>query len=304
MRSINLQPSLNLEDINVMAGRFEKLEKWIYEKEAGKLRIIFVHDIQDYETSSHLKTIVSNLPNAVVIENYFGGPGPARNAGLELVRSGWVTFWDSDDIPEVTEVMKMINNASESGQEIALGGFNVKLLNSEKSATRHLIQESNQRTLFEEIGINPGLWRWAFQRTLIENTRFMPFRMAEDQCFLFDLKFMDNEIYIHNKAVYTYFIGDENQLTRNSKAISDLLRSVPYLIDAMRGCKPSTSAFGATLITRQIFTALRRGNIITRIRMFVLIIRILPTVLITKRKAFVAAFEILINKRRPLTNDY
>ena len=289
--------------VSKMAGRLQNLEKWVYQEEVKEIQIIFVHDIQDKETSSELRRIVSKLPNAEVIEDRFGGPGAARNVGLDLVNAGWVTFWDSDDIPEVAEVRKMIKKASEFGQEIAVGGFNVKSINSEVEVASHLILNLGAGALFDQIGMNPGLWRWVFRKDAINETRFMPFRMAEDQCFLFDLRLNVGDIYVHNKSVYTYFVGDPLQLTQNPKAISDLLKSVSHLMNSLGKADTSLSNFGALLVTRQAITALRRGSLITKIRMIIEIIGMLPSILINRRIAFSRAIRLLVKSRRPLVNE-
>ena len=289
--------------VSKMAGRFQNLEKWVYQEEVKDIQLIFVHDIQDNETNDELIRIVSKLSNAKVIEDRFGGPGTARNAGLDLVNAGWVTFWDSDDIPEVAEVRKMIKKASEFGQEIAVGGFNVKSINSEVEVASHLILNLGAGALFDQIGMNPGLWRWVFRKDAINKTRFMPFRMAEDQCFLFDLRLNVGDIYVHNKSVYTYFVGDSLQLTRNPKAISDLLKSVPYLLNSLRKADTSLRNFGALLVTRQAITALRRGSFLTKVRMTIQIVKLLPTIIIYKKAAFSRAFRLFVDERKPLANE-
>ena len=286
--------------VSKMAGRFQNLEKWVYQEEVKDIQLIFVHDIQDNETSDELIRIVSKLSNVEVIEDRFGGPGPARNAGLELVNTGWVTFWDSDDIPEVAEVRKMIKKASECGQVIAVGGFNVKSINSEVEEASHLILESGEGALFDQIGMNPGLWRWTFQRSIIGKTRFMPFRMAEDQCFLFDLRVNEIDLYVHKQSVYTYFIGDEQQLTKNRSAMSELLKSVSHLVNSIKNNDTEASDFGALLITRQILTGLKRGNSLTKVRMIIELLGLFPLILFSKRLAFLNAFRVLRTKRRGL----
>ena len=289
--------------VSKMAGRLQNLEKWVYQEEVKEIQIIFVHDIQDKETSSELRRIVSKLPNAEVIEDRFGGPGAARNAGLDLVNAGWVTFWDSDDLPNVAEAIRMIDLATNAGKSIALGAFEVKTLGRLETSTTHEIKNSIAGNLLDQVGMNPGLWRWAFRREIINETRFMPFRMAEDQCFLFDLRLNVGDIYVHNKSVYTYFVGDPQQLTQNPKAISDLLKSVPYLVNSLGKADTSLSNFGALLVTRQAITALRRGSFLTKVRMTIQIVKLLPIIIIYKKAAFSRAFRLFVDERKPLANE-
>jgi len=169
--------------------------------------------------------------------------------------------------------------------------------------TSHLIEESTAADLFEEIGMITCIPRWAFRRDFIGNKKFMPFRMAEDQCFLFDLKPSIKDIYVHNKSVYTYYVGDKRQLTRNRNAITELLKSVPYLAKAMQNSDSALSNWGALLLTRQVLTAIKRGNISTKLRMVNLIVNLLPLILFSKRDSFSRAFKVLKTKRKPLVNN-
>jgi len=286
-----------------MSGKLGILESWIRSESLEFLNIVLIHDIQDETTSLELKRLFSSNFEIQIIEGYFGSPGVARNAGLTLIATDWVAFWDSDDLPNVAEVIRMIDLATNAGKTIALGAFEVKTLGRLETSTTHEIKHSIPGNLLDQVGMNPGLWRWAFRREIINETRFMPFRMAEDQCFLFDLRLNVDDIYVHNKSVYTYFVGDPQQLTRNPKAISDLLKSVPYLVNSLGKADTSLSNFGALLVTRQAITALRRGSLITKARMIIEIIGMLPTIFINRRIAFSRAFRLLVKSRKPLVNE-
>ena len=289
--------------VSRMSTKLDNLRQWLRTVDFESIEVILVHDIQDVDTGRELKEITLNIPQIQLIEARHGSPGMARNAGLDLAKSEWIVFWDSDDLPEVAEVIKMIEIATNGNFAVAVGGFTVQTLTSPNLHSLHLIENSVSGKLFEEFGMQPGLWRWAFRNEIIGKIRFKAFRMAEDQCFLFDLNLAGQRIYVHPKSVYTYFVGDEQQLTNNPKALSDLLKSVPYLMRSIKGSNASKSEFGALLITRQVLTALKRGVLSTKILMIIQVIKFFPLILFSKGAYFMAALKLLLTKGSPLFHE-
>lgn len=289
--------------VSRMSTKLSNLRHWLRTVDFESIEVILVHDIQDVDTGRELKEITLNIPQIQLIEARYGSPGMARNAGLDLAKSEWIVFWDSDDLPEVEEVIEMIEIAANGNFAVAVGGFTVQTLTSPNLHSLHLIENSVSGKLFEEFGMQPGLWRWAFRNEIIGKIRFKAFRMAEDQCFLFDLNLAGQRIYVHPKSVYTYFVGDEQQLTNNPKALSDLLKSVPYLMRSIKGSNASKSEFGALLITRQVLTALKRGVLSTKILMIIQVIKFFPLILFSKGAYFMAALKLLLTKRSPLFHE-
>ena len=289
--------------VSRMSTKLSNLRHWLRTVDFESIEVILVHDIQDVDTGRELKEITLNIPQIQLIEARYGSPGMARNAGLDLAKNEWIVFWDSDDLPEVEEVIEMIEIAANGNFAVAVGGFTVQSLTSPNLHSLHLIENSVSGKLFEEFGMQPGLWRWAFRNEIIGKIRFKAFRMAEDQCFLFDLNLAGQRIYVHPKSVYTYFVGDEQQLTNNSKALSDLLKSVPYLMRSIKGSNASKSEFGALLITRQVLTALKRGVLSTKILMIIQVIKFFPLILFSKGAYFMAALKLLLTKRSPLFHE-
>ena len=189
--------------VSRMSTKLDNLRQWLRTVDFESIEVILVHDIQDVDTGRELKEITLNIPQIQLIEARYGSPGMARNAGLDLAKNEWIVFWDSDDLPEVEEVIEMIEIAANGNFAVAVGGFTVQSLTSPNLHSLHLIENSVSGKLFEEFGMQPGLWRWAFRKEIIGEIRFKAFRMAEDQCFLFDLNLAGQRIYVHPKSVYT-----------------------------------------------------------------------------------------------------
>jgi hypothetical protein len=110
------------------------------------------------------------------------------------------------------------------------------------------------------IPLNPGIWRWAFKQEILNGLKFVPFRMGEDQCFLFDVRPLNKKIYIHDKSVYVYIINRDGQLTRNKKAINEIPSSLKYLFSQVKQQNGLLNYFETVIILRQSLTAIKKGN--------------------------------------------
>jgi len=81
-------------------NRQDTLQRLLGSLEAQTLqpdRIIFVDNASTDASLSILQTWASSHPNATVITETTPGASAARNAGLALVSTPWVMFFDSDD---------------------------------------------------------------------------------------------------------------------------------------------------------------------------------------------------------------
>ncbi len=193
--------------ISRMAGKINNLKTWISSSIGCDLKIILVHDVQDADTGPQLKEFISSIESEqiVFIEKYFGSPGLARNAGLELTETQWCCFWDSDDIPDVERVFYSIH-ASSSNADVIISNF--RLLSQNKSTVvRH---NSN----LDQVAINPGLWRMVFKTNTIKDKKFTNLHMGEDQIFLLDVDLSNRKIEFSNAITYSYRTELEGQLTK------------------------------------------------------------------------------------------
>ena len=214
-----------------MADRLTHIEIWLQRISHYNAEVIFLVDSSKDETFLNLNAIVeSNQYEKVkIIKGNFGGPGDARNFGIAQSSGDWVAFWDSDDNPNVDTFVNMVDNAQKAGKQIAVGGWNKVNSNLEISPVGFKKACNFNLLYFLKTVRNPGIWRWAFKRPIIDGVFFPNLLMGEDQVFLANLNIHWLKVYRDKENVYDYVQGNPSQLTASRLAINDRLKMSQYL---------------------------------------------------------------------------
>jgi glycosyltransferase involved in cell wall biosynthesis len=189
-----------------------------------------------------------------LIESAVGGPGPARNLGLEKTGSEWVCFWDADDLPDVEEVLLMIGE-SNSHDEVLIGNFQILDLVRELT-----LPVTINRDAMYSIGLNPGLWRMVFRTSSVNRIRFKKIKMGEDQLFLAEYRLASRVKHLHEGIVYQYTLGRLGQLTKNQSSIDEIISSVEKLSAVSKDMRGEDLRFVSLLLARQVLTGVKRGS--------------------------------------------
>ena len=218
-----------------------------------RISFILVHDFQEVDTHNELGRFLedNNPGNVEFIEGYFHSPGVARNQGIPRVTTQWVTFWDSDDEPQLESVIKFFNlrNPNTSSPDLIIGNYETR---TEKGQLSTHKMESNLR----QVALNPGLWRIIFKTEVLKNNRFEDFLMAEDQVFLAGICLPSRVIEFTPEVFYIYISHHNGQLTKSSEALKDLHRSTAKMFELLQN-KTVDQEFVSILLIRQLFTGLK-----------------------------------------------
>jgi hypothetical protein len=257
--------------ISRMAGKLDNLFESI--RSSNEISYFLIHDKQDQETGPELTEFKNSLPDFDITyaEVQFKSPGMTRNAGLNLVVTRWVAFWDSDDIPNAKAFLEMIADADQcpTHPDVAIGDFEVLDSISGRSEVVH-----SNRKLHTRIALNPAIWRMAFVKHSLGNVHFNDFRMGEDQVFLAEYKLNSKTIFYFPKSVYTYCINNGSQLTQSTGALLDIRKSIAAMEGIIKSQTTGSlfpvilySKLNVTLCNRQEFTEIVR-TLISYLRFF------------------------------------
>ena len=186
------------------------------------VKLLIVMDCQDKDAIQEFKETNMELfgDQVQILESDSGNPGGARQVGLQNVETDWVCFWDSDDLPDVQNIIGSVDAVNPS-RKILVGGFTVVDLDG-KNFKANKFEVSRPDRCLRELARNPGIWRIAVRFEILRNLHFRNLSMGEDQLFIAEILALGEEIEFSSKNFYFYNAFNPSSLTKNSQAFLDL----------------------------------------------------------------------------------
>ena len=225
-------------------------------------------DVSNYylEFQQELNLKFMNPPLVFISE--YNSPGLARNRALLEAKAEWITFWDSDDIPDPAAVISLIYETVLKEQEIGVGKFTT----ATSKNPQHVIssQEDWSHNPFIDVALNPGIWRFVFKSERIKGIQFPKMLMGEDQIFLAKLNIDHNEVNFSKTVTYKYLKHSSGQLTKTKSSINEIYASSKLL--NLEFTSNRDSMLNLLFLTNQILTGLLRTDFKTKVKYINLII--------------------------------
>lgn len=152
-----------------------------------------------------------------------GGPGSARNYGLNKATGDYLTFFDVDDEFDENIISDNIKEALDSGADVLMWNFVIKVPEKDDiyrpvggsfgGGREEFFRDFFERTLDNEM-FNPP-WNKLIKREFLINSKVTfatEFSIYEDILFSYELFRKAEKISVVDKPYYTYIIKDSGSL--------------------------------------------------------------------------------------------
>lgn len=221
------------------------LERCIQSVLHQSIKKFVLYIINDGSTDNTINILMKykNYPNIKIISKDNEGVSSARNLGLKLVNTKFVTFIDSDDYVEKNFLKHLLNGMINETIDMSIIGFKTiyknKIIDSNNYKTGIFSSKEGLAKILEQKGPQGYLWNKLFKVQLIKNNSLLfdnKINMSEDLLFCVQYLLVSKNIYITNTMDYNY-IQNENSLSQKTSLNSTNSSYEQAYIDFIRVLK-------------------------------------------------------------------
>ena len=212
-------------------------------------KVYIIDDGSNDNIKNYLDDFVKDKDKFIVKHINNNGVSNARNIGIEISNSKYITFIDADDTIENNFLLEAYELIEKNNLDIIIGGYN-EIKNNNIVRTRlslpglHIYEGKTIDNFFEklltsktnesnkEIGDCPTgrIYTRLFKRTSIGNLRFdTNIHMSEDTLFMIDYTYKAKRIGIVDRIWYNYYINDYS-ISRGTKK-EEMIRNIKGFIN-------------------------------------------------------------------------
>lgn len=205
-------PAYNVEKF------LEKGMKSVLAQTYKNLEIILVDDGSTDSSAVICDKLAAEQENIRVIHKENGGPGSARNAGLDAAQGKYIYFFDVDDTISPQLIAYNVEMAEKYQTQLNIFSFNVRVdgenQNEDILMKEHLLESNDdlreiycEELLFTKHG-NGFVWNKFYLLSFLKQNgiRFGNQRIQQDELFNMQLYPILDRVYISSEVLYNYVI--------------------------------------------------------------------------------------------------
>ena len=218
-------------------------------------KVYIIDDGSHDEVKNYLDNYVNDKDNFYVKHILNSGVSNARNVGIDISSSQYLTFLDADDTLVESFLEDAYNLIEKNNLDLVIGGYNEikndKVYKVRKCEPDFYIYSKDNLELFIDkllsgklknnnkiIGNLPSgrIYTRLYKRSVLGDLRFNKnLGMSEDTLFMIDLMNKVNTIGISSHVWYNYYINDYSISRRkvNDKVINDHMNFIKEIYNRM-----------------------------------------------------------------------
>jgi glycosyltransferase involved in cell wall biosynthesis len=218
------------------------------------IQIIIVNDSIDFTEDIKARILSKGNSNLLIVESKARNPGGARNIGFQYATCETIIFWDSDDQPNVHEVISMNKLLVTSQSDFIIGGYTRK---NNKIPDKYFPPQNKSLRLIT----NPGLWRIMFKKSFIKDLKLANCKIGEDQIFLASVFGLNPNISIFNESVYNY-----SQSASGITSSPTIIKNYEIALSNLEQNGPPKMGYKKAVYFNLLLSYLKRTNLINPIK--------------------------------------
>lgn len=199
------------------------------------IEIILVDDGSPDNSSMICDEWVKKDNRIIVVHKQNGGLSDARNAGMFVVESEYISFIDSDDWIDLRTFE--LTMSAMLANEAQIGAFNfIRVVDSKFEADlTDIIEVLDSQNAIEntidDVGVRTVAWNKIYHRNTLAELSFLKGKLNEDEFFTFyALATADRIVYLHRQCYY-YFQRETSIMGTYNIRRLDMLEGVKERMD-------------------------------------------------------------------------
>jgi glycosyltransferase involved in cell wall biosynthesis len=254
----------------------KNIEAILIQAKSIPIRLILVLDGGAKDYVNEINTLVSELKlsaQALVVISHENNPGGARNIGMQYNNSKWTCFWDSDDLPDLMQVSKLVTSQHDQGFDLIIGNYSIQDLKYESDSKPPTKIFTLQ---YSDLLRNLGIWRIIFRTEFVSGLEFPNFRMAEDQVFIYSVLNKQPSVFFSQEFTYLYRKNRTDGITSNRDAFEDIPNCLALILSMPTAWAKGINVDVARAISNLMIGVISRGSLVAKLKLSLFAIRNIP----------------------------